>query len=602
MIKKIILLILLLFGNMLADSGKGGQLLSFLQYGIGVRALGMGKAFTSIANDPTGMFWNPAGIARPAVQSWQLSFGYDQLFYDDTKLSYFSFVYPNRKFGTVGFIFSSIDFGSFNGRDVNDLPTGNFKSSQGLFGLSYSYYLGSFGFIRNLSTGTLFKFLKNSIGDVNNSVFDMDLGLKWRISYLKKATFGFAYQNILKAKSNQDQLFSALVFGINYNVLKNLILAADFYSPSEGEKDIRFGAEYRLELIKNFPLYFRAGYSNDEIVFGASFNIGLPSSYATKIDYAFANQSNLSTTSSKFALSLFGKSEPCDVRLHNMLGDLTAINKLSFKKFILDKFSRKADDLSSMADICADGIYGPLASVILGNLYFYKEEYNAALENFIIGYNGLKNFGDFSDVFAKHDELPMSDINLFVTYESHCNMAETYLNLKKYDSGITYMDNFKTVSTYINPATINKPKTKYKYRLIYDIALMKFSLKKYNEALADFNIITSAPKNEVDKDIFNLSAYYKGICYFNLNDLDNAINSFNVIDEISSDNSGVLQDYPAIEPYIIKDNLLVDNKYFWLAKTFDKKGNTQEAKRYAILLIYNYPYSEYFNDAINFIQ
>src|SRR4030042_3282928 len=41
---------------------EGGQAGAFLRYGIGGRALGMGKAFTAVADDASGVFWNPAGI------------------------------------------------------------------------------------------------------------------------------------------------------------------------------------------------------------------------------------------------------------------------------------------------------------------------------------------------------------------------------------------------------------------------------------------------------------------------------------------------------------------------------------------------------------
>ena len=39
----------------------GGQ---FLKIGIGARAVAMGSAFVSVADDATAVYWNPAGIAR----------------------------------------------------------------------------------------------------------------------------------------------------------------------------------------------------------------------------------------------------------------------------------------------------------------------------------------------------------------------------------------------------------------------------------------------------------------------------------------------------------------------------------------------------------
>ena len=37
---------------------------AFLNTGVGVRAMGMGGAYTSISDDPSAMYWNPAGVAK----------------------------------------------------------------------------------------------------------------------------------------------------------------------------------------------------------------------------------------------------------------------------------------------------------------------------------------------------------------------------------------------------------------------------------------------------------------------------------------------------------------------------------------------------------
>ena len=59
-IKKIIpfCLVLSLTSNLYADFGGA----AFLKKGVGARALGMGGAFTSISNDTSAVYWNPAGL------------------------------------------------------------------------------------------------------------------------------------------------------------------------------------------------------------------------------------------------------------------------------------------------------------------------------------------------------------------------------------------------------------------------------------------------------------------------------------------------------------------------------------------------------------
>ncbi|MCS7184786.1 MAG: PorV/PorQ family protein [bacterium] len=49
--------------SMLAQ-GAGGQAGQFLSWGAGARSLGMGRAYTSIADDSTAVYWNPAGLGQ----------------------------------------------------------------------------------------------------------------------------------------------------------------------------------------------------------------------------------------------------------------------------------------------------------------------------------------------------------------------------------------------------------------------------------------------------------------------------------------------------------------------------------------------------------
>ena len=42
------------------DYGTPGE---FLNWGAGARAMGLGKAFTGLADDPSAIYYNPAGLA-----------------------------------------------------------------------------------------------------------------------------------------------------------------------------------------------------------------------------------------------------------------------------------------------------------------------------------------------------------------------------------------------------------------------------------------------------------------------------------------------------------------------------------------------------------
>jgi len=64
----------ILFGQ---SDGKYGTTMN-LSYGAGARAMGLGRAYVAVANDPTAIFWNPAGLEL--VPRTSLTLFHNQLF------------------------------------------------------------------------------------------------------------------------------------------------------------------------------------------------------------------------------------------------------------------------------------------------------------------------------------------------------------------------------------------------------------------------------------------------------------------------------------------------------------------------------------------
>src|SRR4029453_7116453 len=47
----------------LGDQRVGTSSGGFLKIGVGARATGLGESFVAVANDPSAIYWNPAGLA-----------------------------------------------------------------------------------------------------------------------------------------------------------------------------------------------------------------------------------------------------------------------------------------------------------------------------------------------------------------------------------------------------------------------------------------------------------------------------------------------------------------------------------------------------------
>ena len=74
-----------------ASNDVGGQAGTFLRYGVGGRALGMGGAFVAVADDASGIYWNPAGLV--GAKRIELSSMYTNLYYD-SRFAFLGVVLP----------------------------------------------------------------------------------------------------------------------------------------------------------------------------------------------------------------------------------------------------------------------------------------------------------------------------------------------------------------------------------------------------------------------------------------------------------------------------------------------------------------------------
>jgi hypothetical protein len=80
----------------LGGQRRGTASLEFLKVGMGARAEGMGEAFVSVANDPSAMFWNPAGIG--SLQRREAQFSTVE-YPADIRFNYLAAVFPTEKLG-----------------------------------------------------------------------------------------------------------------------------------------------------------------------------------------------------------------------------------------------------------------------------------------------------------------------------------------------------------------------------------------------------------------------------------------------------------------------------------------------------------------------
>lgn len=285
-----------------------------LKLNVGPRAIGMGGAFTSVANDITSLYWNPSGSAN--IESNEAFFNHTSL-YLDLKYDYAAIASNVAGFGTVGAFVSVLSMDDMPVRTV-DQPEGTgefFNYGAIVFGLNYSRFL-----TENFSIGFNAKYINESIWHMSSTGFAIDVGTLYKIPVLNElriaasvSNFGTKMQmsgrdatenfpagaggnNLVNANLEMDKFELPLIFrfGISADVVKEttsrLTAAVDAIHPNDHTEYLNTGLEYAWNEI----IFLRGGYnslfekdSEKGLTLGFGINYRIIDLVKVKLDYAY---------------------------------------------------------------------------------------------------------------------------------------------------------------------------------------------------------------------------------------------------------------------------------------------------------------------------
>jgi hypothetical protein len=275
----LIAVLLLVLGATLADAQTqkaGLNSAAFLKVGVGARQAAVGSAVTSMDEDVTNMFWNPAGIALKD-QSAQASFTYNNwiggLSQEAAAVSY-NWV----DVGTIGIGFQSFGISGIaadrdNGYSdpqlqalVTDQVTSSTYDYQDLLlQATYSRYITDY-----LSLGVSAKYIHEKIDDIGTGTFGFDLGTVYHIGLLGWS-IGARVNNLggdLKFIDFASPI--PLTFSIGTSVvpvdqgITRWMLALDIVKPQDGTQYYYAGTELGF----NKTFFVRAGWKFNYSWFG----------------------------------------------------------------------------------------------------------------------------------------------------------------------------------------------------------------------------------------------------------------------------------------------------------------------------------------------
>ncbi len=274
----------------------------FLRMGVGARALGMGSAFTALANDASAAYWNPAGLEH--VRSAQFEFMNVDLPFD-RRFNYISSAIPVRGMFTLGVSWVGLRITGIEGR------SGNSAQPEYFFGNSQDALFFSVGSSLNqhISFGGSVKLIRNNLDNDLATGLGFDAGMMLRVT--DWLSFGALAQDIgtdYRWKSGLTEgVPLTLRLGTAVEVYEGVTVSADVNRTSGQPMTLHLGAEIRP--VEMMPL--RLGFNDSQITGGAGFAFPL-SSHMLELNYGYASDRLLNDDIHRVSviLSLGKKSMP----------------------------------------------------------------------------------------------------------------------------------------------------------------------------------------------------------------------------------------------------------------------------------------------------
>jgi tetratricopeptide (TPR) repeat protein len=286
--------VLFITGKIHAQNGDGGTESNF-HIGFGARAMGMGSAFTALADDATAVFWNPAGLENIYQQSVTLF--YTKLIEGDYQ--FMGYAVPTLNLGTFGVGIGRIGVSGIEQTSETGRPLGSFDYGEYQAFLSYSKDI-----LWNITAGTSVRILyrgwpglQNLEGTSNADLNDFGVGADFGFLYkpewfgnlfLQDWSFGLNIKNLFAPQMNEGDNIDEFPLTIKFGLLKKIRFAGSgslnllFDLDHSVNRDMRFhmGTEYSFQDIG----MLRLGFNNSSLAFGAGLKYSM-----FQIDYGLGN-------------------------------------------------------------------------------------------------------------------------------------------------------------------------------------------------------------------------------------------------------------------------------------------------------------------------
>jgi hypothetical protein len=240
-------------------ASKGTTVAPFLKLGFGARASGLGEAYSSLATDATGEYWNIGAVAF--ADKSQVAYMHNNI-YQDVSHNYISYIHKLSESSFITAGLSYISLGNLDKIRITNFYTpeiiGQYEYTNSVISVGYSK---KFDVFRNtpFSLGLNLKSIRSSIDVYSASAVALDIGSFYELN--ETINMAVLVKNLgtkMKYVQEKEDLPLTYVLGCSVNLEKRIILSLDFnFSPYE-QDTFNFGTEY---ILADF-ISLRAGYNS----------------------------------------------------------------------------------------------------------------------------------------------------------------------------------------------------------------------------------------------------------------------------------------------------------------------------------------------------
>ena len=296
------------------NSGASGS--SFLNIGVGARAMGMAGAISTLSDDPTALYWNPAGIAF--INDIQISAEHTQ-WVADIQHSFFGAVVPLTDQFKLGVSVVYLSSGDIEITTIEQ-PRGT-GSSYSVSDVALGTTLG-WSVTNSFSIGATMKYIQNSLYTLTATGIGFDVGTRFNTQYhgivvalavtnlgttreYRGEALDFSYPPPYPGAEPIHASYSNVPFslpltyraGVGLELFEffempkedqKLHLDADLVQPYNSVEVLQLGGEYSYSGM----FFVRSGYvfNADELGFNAGVGTRLTiEGFEVKVDYAFSH-------------------------------------------------------------------------------------------------------------------------------------------------------------------------------------------------------------------------------------------------------------------------------------------------------------------------